>query len=204
MEEMNVKNLEILSNEIQEQISKLKKDEGDIGKLLSLSSSFQEALIIFKYQLSQNISLNENELVEQVEKNQTNLIDAIEKEEFDEIVETKAEEIQLKKKSEEEKKSVNEMLSQSQTTLADKFGEQQIFDLTKEIGLNERFLLTENLFSGDANLFSKTLNRLNSCNSKEEALSFLKNDLAKKFDWNLKSTMVKKFVKLIERRYLNQ
>ena len=96
------------------------------------------------------------------------------------------------------------MLSQSQTTLADKFGEQQIFDLTKEIGLNERFLLTENLFSGDTNLFSKTLNRLNSCNSKEEALSFLKNDLAKKFDWNLKSTMVKKFVKLIERRYLNQ
>lgn len=204
MEEMNVKNLEILANEIQEQISKLKKDEGDIGKLLLLSSSFQEALIIFKYQLSQNVSLNENELVEEMEKNQTNLIDAIEKEEFDEIVETKAEEIQLKKKSEEEKKSINEMLSQSQTTLADKFGEQQIFDLTKEIGLNERFLLTENLFSGDTNLFSKTLNRLNSCNSKEEALSFLKNDLAKKFDWNLKSTMVKKFVKLIERRYLNQ
>tara|TARA_B100000674_G_scaffold345790_1_gene289375 strand:+ start:803 stop:1417 length:615 start_codon:yes stop_codon:yes gene_type:complete len=204
MEEMNVKNLEILANEIQEQISKLKKDEGDIGKLLSLSSSFQEALIIFKYQLSQNISLNENELVEEMEKNQTNLIDAIEKEEFDEIVETKAEEIQLKKKSEEEKKSINEMLSQSQTTLADKFGEQQIFDLTKEIGLNERFLLTENLFSGDTNLFSKTLNRLNNCSSKEEALSFFKNDLAKKFDWNLKSTMVKKFVKLIERRYLNQ
>ena len=84
---MNVKNLEILANEIQEQISKLKKDEGDIGKLLSLSSSFQEALIIFKYQLSQNISLNENELVEEMEKNQTNLIDAIEKEEFDEIQE---------------------------------------------------------------------------------------------------------------------
>ena len=204
MEEMNVKNLEILSNEIQEQISKLKKDEGDIGKLLSLSSSFQEALIIFKYQLSQNISLNENELVEEMEKNQTNLIDAIEKEEFDEIVETKAEEIKLKKKSEEEKKSINEMLSQSQTSLADKFCEQQIFDLTKEIGLNERFLLTENLFSGDTNLFSKTLNRLNSCDAKEEALRVFKNELAKKFDWNLKSTMVKKFIKLIERRYLNQ
>ena len=55
MEEMNVKNLEILANEIQEQISKLKKDEGDIGKLLSLSSSFQEALIIFKYQLKNQL-----------------------------------------------------------------------------------------------------------------------------------------------------
>ena len=30
---MNVKNLEILANEIQEQISKLKKDEGDIRSI---------------------------------------------------------------------------------------------------------------------------------------------------------------------------
>ena len=104
-------------------------------------------------------------------------------------------------KIDEERRSVNEILSQSQTTLADQFGEQKILDLTKEIGLNERFLLTQNLFNGDAVLFEKTINRLNNCSSKEEALAFFKNDLAKTFDWNLKSTMVKKFIKLIERRY---
>ena len=135
------------------------------------------------------------------EKNQTNLIDAIEIEEFEEIIETKAEETKQKKKIDEERRSVNEILSQSQTTLADQFGEQKILDLTKEIGLNERFLLTQNLFNGDAVLFEKTINRLNNCSSKEEALAFFKNDLAKTFDWNLKSTMVKKFIKLIERRY---
>ena len=134
-------------------------------------------------------------------KNQTNLIDAIEIEEFEEIIETKAEETKQKKKIDEERRSVNEILSQSQTTLADQFGEQKILDLTKEIGLNERFLLTQNLFNGDAVLFEKTINRLNNCSSKEEALAFFKNDLAKTFDWNLKSTMVKKFIKLIERRY---
>ena len=95
------------------------------------------------------------------------------------------------------------MLSQSQITLADQFGEQKILDLTKEIGLNERFLLTENLFDGDAVLFEKTIHRLNNCSTRDEAFIFFKNDLAKTFDWNLKSTMVKKFVKLIERRYLN-
>ena len=134
-------------------------------------------------------------------KNQTNLIAAIEIEEFEEIIETKAEETKQKKKIDEERRSVNEILSQSQTTLADQFGEQKILDLTKEIGLNERFLLTQNLFNGDAVLFEKTINRLNNCSSKEEALAFFKNDLAKTFDWNLKSTMVKKFIKLIERRY---
>ena len=49
------------------------------------------------------------------------------------------------------------MLSQSQTTLADQFGEQKILDLTKEIGLNERFLLTQNLFNGDAVLLKNHL-----------------------------------------------
>ena len=46
------------------------------------------------------------------------------------------------------------MLSQSQTTLADKFGEQQIFDLTK-IGLNERFYLQKTYLAGIPIFFQK-------------------------------------------------
>ena len=74
-----------------------------------------------------------------MKKNQTNLIDAIEIEEFEEIIETKAEETKQKKKIDEERRSVNEILSQSQTTLADQFGEQKILDLTKEMGLTKDF-----------------------------------------------------------------
>ena len=201
MEEIDKKKIDLILQELTQKIASLKQNESDIQGVISICYSLQEELIILKYHASENFNQEINDELGTAEKNQTNLIDAIEIEEFEEIIENKAEETKQKKKIDEEKRSVNEILSQSQTTLADQFGEQKILDLTKEIGLNERFLLTQNLFNGDASLFEKTINRLNNCSSKEEALTFFKNDLAKTFDWNLKSTMVKKFIKLIERRY---
>ncbi|MEC8617634.1 MAG: hypothetical protein VXY28_07995 [Bacteroidota bacterium] len=201
MEEIDTKKIDLILQELTQKIASLKQNESDIQGVISICYSLQEELIILKYHASENFNQEINDELGTAEKNQTNLIDAIEIEEFEEIIENKAEETKQKKKIDEEKRSVNEILSQSQTTLADQFGEQKILDLTKEIGLNERFLLTQNLFNGDASLFEKTINRLNNCSSKEEALTFFKNDLAKTFDWNLKSTMVKKFIKLIERRY---
>ena len=201
MEEIDTKKIDLILQELTHKIADLKQNESDIQGVISICYSLQEELIILKYHASENFNQEINDELGTAEKNQTNLIDAIEIEEFEEIIENKAEETKQKKKIDEEKRSVNEILSQSQTTLADQFGEQKILDLTKEIGLNERFLLTQNLFNGDAFLFEKTINRLNNCSSKEEALAFFKNDLAKTFDWNLKSTMVKKFIKLIERRY---
>ena len=201
MEDIDTKNIDIILQELTTKIADLKQNESDIQGVISICYSLLEELIIFKHRISASLNQEINEELDLGKKNQTNLIDAIEIEEFEEIIETKAEETKQKKKIDEERRSVNEILSQSQTTLADQFGEQKILDLTKEIGLNERFLLTQNLFNGDAVLFEKTINRLNNCSSKEEALAFFKNDLAKTFDWNLKSTMVKKFIKLIERRY---
>ena len=201
MEEIDTKKIDLILQELTQKIASLKQNESDIQGVISICYSLQEELIILKYHASENFNQEINDELGTAEKNQTNLIDAIEIEEFEEIIENKAEETKQKKKIDEEKRSVNEILSQSQITLADQFGEQKILDLTKEIGLNERFLLTQNLFNGDASLFEKTINRLNNCSSKEEALTFFKNDLAKTFDWNLKSTMVKKFIKLIERRY---
>ena len=201
MEDIDTKKIDLILQELTQKIASLKQNESDIQGVISICYSLQEELIILKYHASENFNQEINDELGTAEKNQTNLIDAIEIEEFEEIIENKAEETKQKKKIDEEKRSVNEILSQSQTTLADQFGEQKILDLTKEIGLNERFLLTQNLFNGDASLFEKTINRLNNCSSKEEALTFFKNDLAKTFDWNLKSTMVKKFIKLIERRY---
>ena len=201
MEDIDTKNIDIILQELTTKIADLKQNESDIQGVISICCSLHEELIILKHRISASLNQEINEELDLGEKNQTNLIDAIEIEEFEEIIETKAEETKQKKKIDEERRSVNEILSQSQTTLADQFGEQKILDLTKEIGLNERFLLTQNLFNGDAVLFEKTINRLNNCSSKEEALAFFKNDLAKTFDWNLKSTMVKKFIKLIERRY---
>ena len=179
MEEIDTKKIDIILQELTTKIADLKQNESDIQDVISKCYSLQEELIIFKHRILRNINQEIHEDYDLVEKNQTNLIDAIEIEEFEEIIETKAEETKQKKKIDEERRSINEMLSQSQTTLADQFGEQKILDLTKEIGLNERFLLTQNLFNGDAVLFEKTIYRLNNCASKEEALAFLKTILQK-------------------------
>ena len=155
MEEIDTKKIDLILQELTQKIASLKQNESDIQGVISICYSLQEELIILKYHASENFNQEINDELGTAEKNQTNLIDAIEIEEFEEIIENKAEETKQKKKIDEEKRSVNEILSQSQTTLADQFGEQKILDLTKEIGLNERFLLTQNLFNGDASLFEK-------------------------------------------------
>ena len=51
--------------------------------------------------------------------------------------------------------------------------------------------------------YNEAINKLNCFSELEEALAYFKHDLAKEFKWNLKSNQVKRFIKLIERRYQN-
>ena len=129
--------------------------------------------------------------------NQINLLDAIVEEE---VKSDKDNSI----KEDSENKSINELHSQTpQTSLADHFGQQPINDLTKEIGINERFLLTENLFNGDTKAYNDAIDNLNNFSNSEDALKYFRQDLAKNLNWNLKTTQVKRFIKLVERRYNN-
>ena len=99
-------------------------------------------------------------------------------------------------------KSVNEIHSDSpQTSLADQFGQQPISDLTKEIGINEKYLITENLFSGDNQACLDAIKELNEFQNIDQASDFFKNSLSKKHNWNPKSNQVKRLINLVERRY---
>ncbi|MEC7005239.1 MAG: hypothetical protein VXW95_03330, partial [Bacteroidota bacterium] len=119
MEDIDTKNIDIILQELTTKIADLKQNESDIQGVISICYSLHEELIIFKHRISASLNQEINEELDLGEKNQTNLIDAIEIEEFEEIIETKAEETKKKKKIDEERRSVNEILSQSQTTLAD-------------------------------------------------------------------------------------
>ena len=107
-----------------------------------------------------------------IEENQINLIDVIVEEE----AKTEKGDINISN----EFKSVNEIHSNSpQTSLADQFGQQPISDLTKEIGINEKYLITENLFSGDNKAYSTAIKELNEFQNINQASDFLKNSLSK-------------------------
>ena len=99
-------------------------------------------------------------------------------------------------------RSVNDRFAQSEeSSLADKFGKQPIVDLFSAIGLNEKFLFIEKLFSGDSNEYKHQLELLNSMESFDAAIDYINNKMLKEYGWKLKGSVEKRFIKLIERRY---
>ncbi len=87
--------------------------------------------------------------------------------------------------------------------LSDKLASSPIKDLGKAMGINERIFTIQELFGGDQDLFTGTVDALNGFNSFTEAAFFLKNGVASTQDWTSKDKMKKAthFIKLVRRRY---
>lgn len=87
--------------------------------------------------------------------------------------------------------------------ISEKLAMSPIADIGKFMGLNERMFTLTELFSGDSNLFNKTINELNGLSSFEEAKSYLTNHIAshQKWDDEAKWDKAHNFIKLVRRRY---
>ena len=198
MKEFNFNSIENLSKDLSEGIVNLSNVDlqtQHIQPLLNSVRLLHERLVILQHLVDKNNESNTQEdLNQKVEENQINLIDV--------IVEEEAKAEITEKKEIKTSKSINDIHSSSpQISLADQFGQQPIIDLKKEIGINERYLMTENLFSGDSEAFTNAIIQLNQLNNHNDALDYLKKELSKKYNWNLKSNHVKRLFKLVERRY---
>ena len=198
MKEFNFNSIENLSKDLSEGIVNLSGVDlqtQHIQPLLNSVRLLHERLVILQHLVDKNNESNTQEdLNQKVEENQINLIDV--------IVEEEAKAEITEKKEIKTSKSINDIHSSSpQISLADQFGQQPIIDLKKEIGINERYLMTENLFSGDSEAFTNASTQLNQLNNHNDALDYLKKELSKKYNWNLKSNHVKRLFKLVERRY---
>ena len=187
MKEFNFNSIENLSKDLSEgnvNLSNVDLQTQHIQPLLNSVRLLHERLVILQHLVDKN---NES-------KTQEDLIDV--------IVEEEAKAEITEKKEIKTSKSINDIHSSSpQISLADQFGQQPIIDLKKEIGINERYLMTENLFSGDSEAFTNAITQLNQLNNHNDALDYLKKELSKKYNWNLKSNHVKRLFKLVERRY---
>ncbi len=87
--------------------------------------------------------------------------------------------------------------------LSEKLSELPIPDLRKAIGLNDKLLLTRELFGEDSETFEKTIAALNSFSSMEQAKAFLLEHCVMRYRWTDKKRIetAKKFIKLVRRRY---
>ncbi len=87
--------------------------------------------------------------------------------------------------------------------LSEKLSELPIADLKKAIALNDRLLLTRELFSGDGQAFEAAITALNSFTQFGEAQQYLLDQAVVRYGWLDKKRVepAKNFIKLVRRRY---
>lgn len=87
--------------------------------------------------------------------------------------------------------------------LSEKLSEMPIADLRRAIALNDRLLLTRELFAGDGQAFETALNTLNTVGNFSEAKAYLVEHCVVRYGWSDKKRLetAKDFIKLVRRRY---
>lgn len=93
---------------------------------------------------------------------------------------------------------------QQSKDLSDKLRFSKIDDLSKAMGINERFLTINELFGGDHEVFDTSLRDLNAVSSFEDARSYIETHLIPKYHWldtgKQKKALV--FIQLVYRRFV--
>ena len=127
-------------------------------KVQKIEEQIEESLFSFNFE-------TEREDIIEISPNQKNLLDEIQEIGGDGI-ETQA--------------SINEKYASTpdkSESLAEKLTKSKIVDLKQGMGLNQRFLFTNDLFGGNKESFDQTIEKLNSCDSVIEAKAYLSSDI---------------------------
>lgn len=115
-------------------------------------------------------------------------------------------------KKEEEKKEVNDLamnsntsindrLKQSKTDISETLIETPVKDLKKAIGINDRFLYINELFRGDEAAYERSIKTINSFSILPEAEYWIQRELKVKNGWLDTNDVVKQFYQLVKRRF---
>lgn len=120
-----------------------------------------------------------------------------------EVVAEKKLEATVSISSSEETVSINDKFAKDneELTLAEKLSQKPIDDLSKAIGLNQKFLFMNDLFEGENGAFNEAISKLNTFSGFIEAEDYINNVLAQKYNWDPTSKSVKNFTNLVKRRY---
>lgn len=94
---------------------------------------------------------------------------------------------------------------QARETLADRLQQNQpAASLKSMLSINQKFMFINDLFDGNQEDFLKVLDFLDSCESKEVAVSFIHNNYLKHNRWKANAPQVREFMALLDRRFAGQ
>ena len=101
----------------------------------------------------------------------------------------------------DERNTLNEKHRKENTPLIEEFKNAKVDNLRAAIPLNQKFLFINQLFKGNSMAFNEVIDRVELCNSYDEARMLLNNEYAVQFDWNLEDDVAAKFFEVIKRRF---
>ena len=84
--------------------------------------------------------------------------------------------------------------------VVNKIQKPSIQDLTKAIGLNDKFLFANDLFEGNMQEYNIAIQQLNGAGSLESAMDYFSN-LQQLYEWDMEKETVKQLIDLVDRRY---
>lgn len=90
---------------------------------------------------------------------------------------------------------------QPEPGFAEQLGNGPLENLKEAIGLNERFLFSNELFNGNMEAFNRALNELNHLESIPDAERLINEQLAVNFKWDPENEAVERFILLVKRRF---
>lgn len=97
--------------------------------------------------------------------------------------------------------SVNDKLKPASLELAETLTREQVRDLKKAIGINDRFVFVNELFRGDEVMYERSIKTINSFNVLQEAEFWMERELKLKLAWDDSKDAVKHFLQLVRRRF---
>lgn len=106
----------------------------------------------------------------------------------------------LAEKFQGKQKFRNEIIAEHTTKvdMSTKLQNKPIGDLTKAIGINDKFLFIKELFNGDSTRYSETLSHLNSFADLNDAIIYLQDN----FEWAESNENAAKFIDLVRRKFI--
>jgi hypothetical protein len=111
-----------------------------------------------------------------------------------------AEEIRLNEKLASDKKSVNDQAKSNKSVL-DFHQNSRIEGITGAISLNQRFLFTNNLFGGNIQAFSHSLEELELCKDFSEAKELILKKYVPRYMWDISGAEAEEFIDIVKRRF---
>lgn len=138
-------------------------------------------------------------LADPVAEERPSVVPVVEEEEKESVKEKR---ILADKLSKGDKKSINDIIAanMSDKSISSRMQQNPISNLKSAIGINEKFIFVYELFGGNTQNYTETIEKLNNMPGRDEAVALME-AMRKEYHWDIENMAFQKLVDMVTRRY---